>query len=57
MLNFLGIENKATFRNSTAYIQNWAQHIKADTKLIVHASGKAEKAVNYILSGELPTHA
>ena len=57
LVNFLGLENKATFRNSTAYIQNWIQNLRNDNKLIVHASGKAEKAVNYILSGELPSRA
>ena len=55
LVNFLGIESKATFRNSTAYIQSWLTHLRNDPKMIVHASGKAEKAVNYILSGELPT--
>lgn len=54
LVNFLGIESKDSFRNNAAYIQNWAQHIRADNKLIVAASGKAEKAVSYILSGELP---
>ena len=54
LVNFLGMESKASFRNNAAYIQNWAQHLRADVKLIVHASGKAEKAVNYILTGELP---
>ena len=54
LVNFLGLETKSSFRNNAAYIQNWAQHLRADNKLIVHASGRAEKAVNYILTGELP---
>lgn len=54
LVNFLGLESDGSFRNNAAHIQNWANHLRADPKLIVHASGKAEKAVNYILSGELP---
>ena len=57
LVNFLGMESKGSFRNSTAYIQSWASRLREDTKLIVHASGKAEKAVNYILTGELPAKA
>ena len=57
LVNFLGIESKATFRNSAAYIQSWLSQLKNDSKLIVSASGRAEKAVTYILSGELPVRA
>ena len=53
LVNFLGLESKGSFRNSAAYIQSWASRLREDSKLIVTASGKAEKAVNYILSGEL----
>jgi antirestriction protein ArdC len=53
MNNMLGIENKDTFRNSAAYIQSWVSALKNDNKLIVSASSRAEKAVNYILSGEI----
>lgn len=53
LVNFLGLESKDSFRNSAAYIQSWASRLREDSKLIVTASGKAEKAVNYILSGEL----
>lgn len=48
-MNMLGIETPQTFKNSTAYIQNWLQVLKNDNKFIVSASSKAEKAVNYIL--------
>lgn len=48
ILNRLGIETDDSFRNSTAYVQNWAKHIKADNKMIVSASSKAEKAVQLI---------
>ena len=49
MLNILGIETEKTFRNSTAYIQSWLTALKNDKKMIVSASGKAQKAVEYIL--------
>lgn len=41
-----------TFENSTAYIQSWLKVLKNDNKLIVSASGKAEKAVKYIIGIE-----
>ena len=49
LMNMLGIETPQTFKNSTAYIQNWLQVLKNDNKFIVSASSKAEKAVNFIL--------
>lgn len=49
LMNLLGIETTKTFRNSTAYIQNWLQVLKNDCKFIVSAASQAEKAVNYIL--------
>lgn len=52
LLNILGIETKKSFRNSAAYIQNWLQILRNDTKFIVSASGKAEKAIKYILHEE-----
>lgn len=51
--NMLGIESKGSFRNSAAYIQSWIKALRDDTKLIVSASSRAEKAVNFILSGEI----
>lgn len=50
ILNRLGIETDDSFRNSTAYVQNWAKHLKADSKMIVSASSKAEKAVKLIFN-------
>ena len=44
----LGLESAGTFRNSTAYIQNWLKALKNDKKLIVTASAKAEKAIKMI---------
>lgn len=49
LMNIVGIETSGTFRNSTAYIQNWLSVLRNDTKFIVSASSKAEKAVKYIL--------
>ena len=50
LLNILEIETKKSFRNSAAYIQNWLQVLRNDSKFIVSASSKAEKAVKYILN-------
>ena len=49
LMSFAGIETVKTFKNSTAYIQNWLQVLRNDNKFIVSASSRAEKAVNYIL--------
>ena len=50
IMNMLGIETTKTFRNSAAYIQSWLQVLRNDSKFIVSASSKAEKAVNYIMN-------
>lgn len=47
-LNRLGIETEKTFKNSSAYIQNWLQVLKNDNKFVVSAASRAEKAVRYI---------
>ena len=49
LMNIIGIETKKSFRNSSAYIQNWLSVLRNDVKFIVSASNKAEKAVSYIL--------
>lgn len=53
ILHSIGIETPETFRNSTAYIQGWLHALKNDRRLIVSASGKAEKAALYILGEKL----
>ena len=53
LMNIIGIETKKSFRNSSAYIQNWLSVLRNDVKFIVSASSKAEKAVNYILGAEV----
>ena len=49
LVNHVGLETSASFRNSTAYLQNWLQVLKNDKRFIVSAAGKAEKAVDLIL--------
>lgn len=50
VLNRLGIETDFTIYNNKAYINNWAKHIKADSRMIVFASSRAEKAVKLIFN-------
>ncbi len=50
LVNHCGIETSSSFRNSTAYIQNWLSVLKNDKRFIVSAAGKAEKAINLILN-------
>lgn len=52
ILNILGIETPKTFRNSSAYIQGWLNVLRSDSRFIVSASTKAEKAINYILGNQ-----
>ena len=49
LMNHIGIETSKTFKNSTAYIQSWLKVLRNDNRFIVSASGKAEKAMKYIL--------
>ena len=50
ILNRLGIETEKTFKNSSAYVQNWLQVLRNDNKFIISASSKSEKAVKYIFN-------
>ena len=50
ILNELGIETPASFRNSAAYIQNWLQVLRNDKHMIISAASRAEKAVKMILN-------
>lgn len=52
-----GLETSDTFSNSAAYIDNWMQVLKKDDHAIVVASGKAQKAVERILSYSLGAEA
>ncbi|MBP3647446.1 MAG: DUF1738 domain-containing protein [Clostridia bacterium] len=49
LVNHTGLETSASFRNSTAYLQNWLQVLKNDKRFIVSVASKAEKAVELIL--------
>jgi antirestriction protein ArdC len=50
LCNHFGIDTSKIQRNTTAYLQNWLQVLKGDSKMIVSAASKAEKAVKYILN-------
>jgi ribonuclease PH len=50
LVNHVGLETSTSFRNNTAYIQNWLSFLKGDKRFIVSAAGKAEKAVTLILN-------
>lgn len=50
LVHHIGLETAGSFRNSAAYIQNWLLVLKNDKRFIVSAAGKAEKAVNFILT-------
>lgn len=50
LINHIGLETSTSFRNNTAYIQNWLSVLKGDKRFIVSAAGKAEKAVTLILN-------
>ena len=49
LCNQCGIETKASFKNSAAYIQSWIKALRNDKRMIVSASSQAQKAVNFIL--------
>ena len=51
LVHHAGLETAGSFRNSAAYVQNWLQVLKDDKRFIVSAAGKADKAVNFILTG------
>ena len=52
LVHHVGLETSSSFHNSAAYVQNWLQALKNDKRFIVSAAGKADKAVNYILTGQ-----
>lgn len=49
--SYSGIPNQ-NFEVNIAYIQHWLVKLKKDKKFIIHASGQAQNAVDYILNGE-----
>ena len=54
ILTTLGMETGNSFRNSAAYVKNWASHIKEDPMMFVTAASRAEAAVSLILTGPEP---
>jgi antirestriction protein ArdC len=50
LCNEIGIES--TFDNSVAYLKNWLGRLKDDTKMLITAAGRAQKAVDYILDND-----
>lgn len=49
ILHELGMETPETFRNSTSYVQGWSKKLRADPRLFISATARAEKAVRMIL--------
>ena len=45
-----GINNDTTERNNSAYIKNWYNTIKADPKIFIMASARANKAAKFVLN-------
>lgn len=50
LVHAAGLETPDSFRNNVGYIQNWLRVLRNDRKVIVSASGRADKAVSYILN-------
>lgn len=49
LLSSLGVETPDSMRNNIAYIQNWLKVLENDKRMIVLASGRAEKAFKMIM--------
>jgi len=49
LMAIAGIESKATFENSAAYVGNWLKNLKSDHKLVIQAAAQAQRAVDHIL--------
>ena len=45
-----GISSERAFRNSVGYIQSWLEALKNDSRMIVWAASRAERAAKYILN-------
>ena len=44
----VGIENQ-TIQSSAAYIQHWLENLQNDSRMVIRAASKAQKAVDFIL--------
>lgn len=49
LMNICGLDVPGVFDNNVAYINYWLQQLQNDKTLIIRASGRAEKAVEYVL--------
>ena len=43
LVNHTGLETSASFRNSTAYLQNWLQVLKNDKCFIIRQQAKPKR--------------
>lgn len=50
LCNHFGIDTEKVQRNTSAYVQNWISVLENDTRAVVWAAGRAEKAVKLILN-------
>ena len=50
LCNYAGLNNEKAFKNSVAYVQSWLKVLKNDSKMILWAASRAEKAAKYILN-------
>lgn len=48
LVNMCGIETEDTFDNSVAYVQGWSKKLRSEPELIITATSKASKAVDFI---------
>lgn len=55
LCDFCGVESEDTFSNSASYLQNWIGALKQDNRAIVTASGRAQKALELIVSYSVET--
>ena len=53
LMSELGIEQPDTFENSVAYINSWIKVLQSDSRMIITAAARAEKAVEMILGKEV----
>lgn len=49
LMSKLGIEQPDTFENSVSYINSWIEVLQSDSRMIITAASRAEKAVEMIL--------
>lgn len=52
-LSQYGMQNQSVEANQMAYVQGWIRTLKNDPAMIMKAASQAQKAVNYILQGEV----